>query len=90
VLIEGTTPLRELNRKLGLSLPTTGPKTLNGLIVEHLQDIPESGLSVKIAGVVMEIVQTEDRAVKTVRLFLPAPAVGSGAQSSGSASTAEH
>jgi Mg2+/Co2+ transporter CorB len=72
-LIEGTTPVRELNRKLGLALPMDGPKTLNGLILEHFQDIPEAGVSVKIAGVPMEIVQTLDRAVKTVRLFRPAP-----------------
>jgi magnesium and cobalt exporter, CNNM family len=71
VLVEGAVSLRELNRKLGLQLPLDGPKTLNGLIVEHLQDIPESGVSVKLAGVVMEITQTEDRAVKTVRLFRP-------------------
>jgi len=70
-LVEGTAPLRELNRKLGLALPVDGPKTLNGLILEHLQDIPESGVSVKIADVPMEIVQTQDRVIKTVRLFRP-------------------
>ena len=47
------------------------PKTLNGLIIEHFQDIPEAGVSLKIAGVPMEIVQTQDRVVKTVRLFKP-------------------
>jgi Mg2+/Co2+ transporter CorB len=72
-LVEGASSLRELNRKLGLDLPLDGPKTLNGLILEHLQDIPESGVSVKINGVPMEIVQTQDRVVKTVRLFRPAP-----------------
>lgn len=70
-LVEGASPLRELNRKLGLTLPLDGPKTLNGLIIEHLQDIPEAGVSLKIAGVPMEIVQTQDRVVKTVRLFKP-------------------
>ncbi|MCX7891631.1 MAG: HlyC/CorC family transporter [Burkholderiales bacterium] len=73
-LVEGATPLRELNRKLGLALPLEGPKTLNGLILEYLQEIPEAGVSVKIAGVPMEIVQTQDRVVKTVRLFRPAAA----------------
>jgi Mg2+/Co2+ transporter CorB len=72
-LVEGASSLRELNRKLGLSLPLDGPKTLNGLILEHLQDIPEGGVSVKINGVPMEIVQTHDRVVKTVRLFKPVP-----------------
>jgi Mg2+/Co2+ transporter CorB len=70
-LVEGASSLRELNRKLGLELPLEGPKTLNGLLLEHLQDIPEAGVSVKISGVPMEIVQTQDRVVKTVRLFKP-------------------
>jgi len=70
-LVEGATSLRELNRKLGLALPLGGPKTLNGLILEHLQDIPESGVSVKIANVPMEIVQTQDRVIRMVRLFRP-------------------
>jgi Mg2+/Co2+ transporter CorB len=63
--------LRELNRKLGLALPLDGPKTLNGLILEHLQDIPGAGVAFKIAEVPMEIVQTQDRVVKTVRIFRP-------------------
>ena len=70
-LVEGASPLRELNRKLGLALPLDGPKTLNGLIIEHFQDIPEAGVSLKIAGVPIEVVQTQDRVVKTVRLFKP-------------------
>ena len=70
-LVEGGTSLRELNRKLGLTLPLDGPKTLNGLILEHFQDIPEAGVSLKISGVPMEVVQTQDRVVKTVRLFKP-------------------
>ncbi len=72
VLVEGGRNLREINRKLGLALPLEGPKTLNGLILEHFEDIPESGLSVKIAGVPMEILQTQDRMVKMVRLSRPA------------------
>jgi Mg2+/Co2+ transporter CorB len=71
VLVEGSRSLRELNRKLGLCLPLQGPKTLNGLILEHFQDIPESGVGVKIADVPMEIVQTQDRMVKMVRLSRP-------------------
>jgi magnesium and cobalt exporter, CNNM family len=70
-LVEGASSLRELNRKLGLALPLDGPKTLNGLIIEHFQDIPEAGVSLKIVGVPMEIVQTQDRVVRTVRLFKP-------------------
>jgi Mg2+/Co2+ transporter CorB len=80
-LVEGGSLLRELNRKLGYRFPLDGPKTLNGLIIEHLREIPEPGTSVKIAGHTMEIVQTQDRMVKAVRLAAPtafsaAPVVG--------------
>jgi magnesium and cobalt exporter, CNNM family len=74
---EGTTPVRELNRALGLSLPTDGPKTLNGLILEHLQDIPEADVSIKIGNVPMEIVHAQGRTVKTVRIFRPSEPVES-------------
>jgi len=70
-LVEGGSLLRELNRKLGYRFPLDGPKTLNGLIIEHLREIPEPGTSVKIAGHTMEIVQTQDRVVKAVRLAAP-------------------
>lgn len=68
---DGSMPVREVNRALGLALPTDGPKTLNGLILEHLQDIPEADVSIRIAGVPMEIVHAQGRSVKTVRLFRP-------------------
>ncbi|MCP2848914.1 magnesium/cobalt efflux protein, partial [Salmonella enterica subsp. enterica serovar Typhimurium] len=64
VIVDGGRSLRELNGKLGLALPLDGPKTLNGLLLEHLQDIPESGLSVRIGNVAMEILHTEDRMVR--------------------------
>jgi Mg2+/Co2+ transporter CorB len=70
-LVEGATLLRELNRKLGFRFPVDGPKTLNGLILEHLQAIPEPNTSVKIAGHPLEIVQTQGRVVKAVRVFPP-------------------
>jgi Mg2+/Co2+ transporter CorB len=68
---DGAMPVREVNRALGLDLPTDGPKTLNGLILEHLQDIPEANVSLKIAGVPIEILSTQGRAVKSLRLFRP-------------------
>ncbi|HSA90287.1 MAG TPA: CNNM domain-containing protein [Burkholderiales bacterium] len=68
---DGATPVREVNRALGLALPTDGPKTLNGLIVEHLQDIPEADVSIKIGNVPMEIVHAQGRTIKTVRIFRP-------------------
>ena len=69
---DGAMQVREVNRALLLDLPTDGPKTLNGLILEQLQDIPEANVSLKIAGVAVEIVSAQGRAVKTVRLFRPA------------------
>ena len=70
-LVEGATLLREMNRKLGFNFPLDGPKTLSGLILEHLQTIPEPNTSVKIAGHPLEIVQTQGRVVKAVRVFPP-------------------
>ena len=74
---DGAMPVREVNRALGLELPTDGPKTLNGLILEHLQEIPEANVSIKIAGVPIEILSTQGRAVKSLRLFRPAETPGS-------------
>jgi Mg2+/Co2+ transporter CorB len=69
-LLEGGSSLRELNRKLGLHLPLeSGAKTLNGLILEHLEDIPEAGTSLKIADYPIEIIQIQDRSVKVARIF---------------------
>lgn len=78
LFIEGSTLLRDLNRKMGLHFPLNGAKTLNGLILEHLQDIPEAGTSLKISGYPIEIIQTQDRVVKIARIFVttqsqPAP-----------------
>lgn len=70
-LVEGSTQLRELNRKLNFSFPLDGPKTINGLILEHLQDIPEPNTSVKISNLAIEILQTQDRTVKAVRIYPP-------------------
>lgn len=68
-LLEGSSSLRELNRKLGFHLPLDGAKTLNGLILDHLEDIPETGTSLKIAGYPIEVIQTQDRIVKVARIF---------------------
>ena len=75
-LAEGSVLLRHLNRTLGLSLPLDGPKTLNGLLLDQFEDIPEVGVSLKLGDVPVEIVQTQDRAVKMARIYLPAPDVG--------------
>ena len=67
-VVEGASLLRELNRKLGYRFPLDGPKTLNGLILEHFRDIPDPGTSARIAGHQIDVMQTQDRAVKAVRL----------------------
>ena len=69
LLLEGSSSLRELNRKLGLHLPLGETKTLNGLILEQLQVIPEAGTSLKIGDYPIEIIQVQDRAVKVARIF---------------------
>ncbi len=67
-LVDGATPLRELNRKLKLQFPLDGPRTLNGLLLEHLEAMPDAGVSVLIAGYPVEIVQVQERMVKTARI----------------------
>lgn len=71
VLVNGACSVRDLNRRLQTNLDENGPTTLNGLILETLEDIPEIGTSLKMGGVVVEIVQTEDRMVRQARLHLP-------------------
>ncbi|MBI2286732.1 MAG: DUF21 domain-containing protein [Nitrosomonadales bacterium] len=73
IMLEGSSSLRELNRKLGLHLPLDSAKTLNGLILEHLEDMPEAGISLKIAGYPIEIIQTQGRIVKVARIFPAQP-----------------
>ena len=72
-LANGSANLRDLNRLLGLNLPIVGPRTLNGLILEELQEIPDHDLSVKVGGVVMEIIHFDDQGIKTVKLLKPLP-----------------
>ena len=72
-LANGSANLRELNRLLGINLPVDGPRTLNGLILEELQEIPDHDLSVKVGGVVMEIIHFDDQGIKTVKLLRPLP-----------------
>ena len=68
-LADGSSSLRDLNKKLNLNLPLDGPRTLNGLVIEHFEDIPEPGTSFKIGEHTLEIMQTQDRVVKSVKIF---------------------
>jgi Mg2+/Co2+ transporter CorB len=67
-VVSGTINVRVLNRTLGWTLPTEGPRTLNGLILEYLENIPEPGTSLKLADLSIEILQIADNAVKTARI----------------------
>jgi len=70
-LLEGTTTLRDINKRLDLNFPVGGPKTINGLLLELLQDIPEASVSLKINDCVVEIVQVLNHSIKMVKLIRP-------------------
>lgn len=70
-VIDGSTSIRDINRLLHWQLPTNGPRTLNGLIIEQLETIPESAISMKVGHYLIEVLQTRDNTVKTARI-LPA------------------
>lgn len=67
--LEGTTTLRDINKRLQLNLPLDGPKTLNGLLLEILQDIPEAQVSIKLPGCILEIIQVQNQAIKVVKIY---------------------
>jgi Mg2+/Co2+ transporter CorB len=67
-IVEGSTTLRELNRRLSLGLPLDGPKTLNGLLIEHLQEIPVAPCCVRFGEVFVEVVQVDEHAIRSARL----------------------
>lgn len=67
-LVEGTASIRSLNRSMGWKLPADGPKTLNGLIIERLETIPQPGTKFRLKNYVLEIAQTKANKVKTVRI----------------------
>ncbi len=65
-LLDASLHVREVNRALGIVLPTSGPRTINGLILEHLEEIPEAKTTVLIEGYPIEIVHTQNNVVRTV------------------------
>ncbi|WP_114324806.1 HlyC/CorC family transporter [Candidatus Colwellia aromaticivorans] len=68
-LVDGSASIRDVNKEMSWLLPTDGPKTLNGLIIEHLEDIPQNNLSVRIAGYPVEIVEVSNNRIKIVRVM---------------------
>jgi len=67
-IVEGSMTVRDVNRDLQLNLPTDGPKTLSGLITEHLESIPVPATCIKIDGCQIEIIKVSDNAVKRARI----------------------
>jgi len=67
-LINGSANIREINRNNNWSLPTNGPKTINGLILEFLESIPDPGVSLRIEDYIIEVVQTANNTIRTVRI----------------------
>jgi Mg2+/Co2+ transporter CorB len=72
-LVKGTVYLRDLNRELGWNIPTEESRTLNGWIVEYLEDLPEPGTSLMLEGYVIEVLRTRGTAVEIARIR-PTPA----------------
>ncbi|MGD2118266.1 MAG: HlyC/CorC family transporter [Chromatiales bacterium] len=68
-LVNGNANVRELVRKMKWDLPTDGPKTFNGLILEHMESIPDTGTSLLIAGYPIEILQIQNNVVKVVKIL---------------------
>jgi Mg2+/Co2+ transporter CorB len=73
-IVQGSANVRELNRTMKWNLPTDGPKTINGLILEELGTIPDAGVSLSIAGYPMEILQASGNAIRSVRMQIEAGA----------------
>ena len=69
VLVDGSANIRDLNKEMDWHLPTEGPKTLNGLLLEYLEEIPENKVSVRLAGYPLEIVDISENMIKTVRVM---------------------
>lgn len=70
-VVDGTATLRELNRRLGLAFDLAGPKTLNGVLLESLQQIPDGPCCLRYGPCVVEVMQIQDQSVRSVRLVRP-------------------
>ncbi|HEX8758196.1 MAG TPA: transporter associated domain-containing protein, partial [Steroidobacteraceae bacterium] len=74
-IINASATLRALNRALQWQLPTDGPKTLNGLLLEQLETIPSPGTGVSVGPYQFEVLQIADNAIRTVRARVPGEAL---------------
>lgn len=69
LLIEGSASIRDVNRSLRWKLPTDGPKTINGLILEYFETIPQAGIGMRLAGYPLEVLQTQANRIISVRIW---------------------
>ena len=72
-IVNASATIRALNRALQWQLPTDGPKTINGLLLEKLETIPEPGTALKLGDYQFEVLQTGDNTIKTVRIQVMQP-----------------
>ena len=75
-IVNASTTIRALNRALQWHLPTDGPKTINGLLLEQLETIPDPGTTLRVDGYLFEVMQTADNAIRTVRIGPPGETSG--------------
>ena len=71
--IDGMALLRDINRALGWQLPVAGPKTLNGLVLEHLEMIPDSNLCLRLGDYLIETLQIKDNVIKSLKITCTNP-----------------
>jgi len=79
-IVNASATIRALNRALQWHLPTDGPKTINGLVLERLETIPDRGTTLRVEGYVFEVLQIADNAIRTVRIHTPGTPAGASQQ----------
>jgi Mg2+/Co2+ transporter CorB len=78
VSVEGSAPLRDLNRRLGTAFPLDGPRTLTGLVLEELKDLPDGEVSLRFGDVCVEVVQIQNRTIRSLKLRRLSPLTTTG------------
>jgi len=78
VSVEGSAPLRDLNRRLGTAFPLDGPRTLTGLVLEELKDLPDGEVSLRFGDVCVEVVQIQNRTIRSLKLRRLSPLTATG------------
>jgi len=68
-LIDGSSRIRDINKETSWKLPTNGPSTINGLILEYLEDIPEKGVCLRLGGYPLEVLEVENNMVKQIKVL---------------------